>query len=338
MIDCMQRPAIVFAHDSSRSARCGWSLAWAVLLIVGVGHVTRARANAPCDMVGKSCPRPLSAESARGIALGTGVRASAISTSALAYNPAALVVGRSYNIEGLVDYMADLKTVALGGAVVDASTSRLAAGLSLRGFLSGDNGMGGFDGRLGLALPLSDAISIGLSGRYLNVSQSGVLLIDGTRLSSVTIVKGFTLDASVRIAPVPTVQLELGSYNLIRLSGQLGAAPGAPSLADAYAPLILGGGASFVLAEMLVLGADVLVDTTSYSSAATTVGGGAEVLLANVLPLRAGYSYDVKRTQSSLSLGVGYADRSLGFDLSWRQDLGGIGDTRIAAAFRFFVH
>jgi hypothetical protein len=151
-------------------------------------------------------------------------------------------------------------------------------------------------------------------------------------------VKGFTLDASVRVAPVPTVQLEVGSYNLIRLSGQLGAAPGASTLADAYAPLVLGGGASAMLGDIVVIGADVLVDLTSYSTAATTIGGGAEVLLANVLPLRAGYSYDIKRTQNTLSLGIGYTDRSVGFDLSWKQDLGGLGDTRIAAAFRFFVH
>jgi hypothetical protein len=332
----MHQPAIFFARSSSRSARCGRSLALIALLLAG--HVARVHANAPCDLVAKTCPRALQAESARGLALGTAVRASAISTSALAYNPAALVVGKAYHVEGLVDYMADLKTVALGGAVVDSSTSRLAAGLSLRGFLSGDNGMGGFDGRLGIGLPLSDAFSIGLVARYLNVSQGNVLLIDGTRLSSVTLAKGFTLDASVRIAPAPTVQLNFGSYNLIRLSGQLGASPGAPSLADAYAPLILGGGASVIAADIVVIGADVLVDMTSYSSANPTVGGGAELLLANVLPLRAGYSYDVRRTQSTLSLGIGYTDRSLGLDLTWKQDLGGLGDTRVAAAVRFFVH
>jgi hypothetical protein len=342
MIDCMHRPAILIARSTSCSARCGSSgraawcraLAWALLLTVG--HAARARANAPCDTIAKACPRALQSETARGLALGTGVRASAISTSALAYNPAALVAGRAYHVEGLVDYMADLQTVALGGAVVDSSTSRLAAGLSLRGFVSGENGMGGIDGRLGIAFPLSDAISLGLSGRYLNVSQS-VLLIDGSK-PSLSLVKGFTMDASIRIAPTPAVQLEVGSYNLIRLSGQLGAAPGAPSLAGAYAPLVIGGGASAVLGDMVVIGADVLVDLTSYSTAATTVGGGAEVLLANVLPLRAGYSYDVKRTQNTLSLGVGYADRSVGFDLTWKQDLGGLGDTRVAAAFRFFVH
>ena len=315
--------------------RCGSLLACIASIVLVVGHARHAHANAPCDGVGKACPRAINAESARGIALGTGLRASAISTSALAYNPAALVLGKAYHIEGLVDYMADMKTVALGGAVVDSSTSRLAAGLAFRGFLSGDDGVGGIDGRLGIAFPLADAISIGLTGRYISVSQS-VLINDGVT-RSVSLAKGFTLDASVRIAPIPQLQLHFGSYNLIRLSSELGLTPGAPPVSDVIAPLVLGGGLSITLADIAVIGGDVLFDLTSYSTAATTLGLGTEILIANVVPLRAGYSYDIKRTQHVLSLGVGYTDRSVGFDLSLRQDLGGIGDTRVVGAFRFYV-
>lgn len=315
---------------------CGSLLAWIAGIVLVAGHATRAQANAPCAAVaGNACPRPINAESARGIALGTGVRASAISTSALAYNPAGLVAGKAYHIEGLVDYMADLSTVALGGAVVDSTTSRLAAGLAFRGFLSGDTGIAGIDARLGIAFPLADAISIGLTGRYIAVSQS-VLINDGVT-RSVSLAKGFTLDASVRVAPIPQLQLHFGSYNLIRLSSELGLTPGATPVSDAYAPLVLGGGLSFSVADIAVIGADALFDLTSYSSASTTLGAGAEVLVASVVPLRAGYSYDLRRTQHVLSLGVGYTDRSVGFDLSLRQDLGGIGDTRVVGSFRFYV-
>lgn len=286
------------------------------------------RASGPCDLLGKSCPRALQTESARGLALGTGMRASAMSTSALDYNPAALVLGRVYHVEGLVDYMADMKTVALGGAVVDSSTSRLAAGFGLRGLLSGEGGMGGIDGRLGLAFPFSDAISIGLSGRYMAVNQDQLSMTD-MMVHSVRLAKGFTLDSSLRIAPLPNVQLDVTAYNLLRLSGDL---------ANAYAPFILGGGFAVGIADVANIGADVLVDMTSYSSAATIFGGGAEVFLGTSIPLRIGYNYDVKRTQHTLSFGIGYTDSSVGFDLSLHQDIGGIGDTRIAAAFRFFVH
>ncbi|MET0385217.1 MAG: hypothetical protein ABW321_04625, partial [Polyangiales bacterium] len=85
-----------------------------------------------------------------------------MSSSALAYNPAALVVGRLYHVEGSVDYMPDLHTVALGGAVVDSSTGRMSAGLALRGFVGGEGSLGGIDGRIALAFPLSDAISLGV--------------------------------------------------------------------------------------------------------------------------------------------------------------------------------
>src|SRR5262245_40470103 len=75
---------------------------------------------------------PATAETARGIALGTGLRASAISTSALAYSPAALALGNLYHIEANVEYLSGLNTVALGGAAVDSSTSKLGAGIAIR--------------------------------------------------------------------------------------------------------------------------------------------------------------------------------------------------------------
>ena len=67
-----------------------------------------------------NCPRAMAAETPRGLALGTGLRAAAITTSALAYSPAAVSLGKLYHIEGNVDYMVDAKTAALGAAVVDS--------------------------------------------------------------------------------------------------------------------------------------------------------------------------------------------------------------------------
>jgi hypothetical protein len=217
--------------------------------------------------------------------------------------------------------MPDLQTVALGGAVIDSSTANLAAGLSLRGFLGGRSSIGGIDGRLALAFPLSDAISLGVAARYINVNRD-----DGTLMAKeLHAAKGFTLDASLRVAPVPTVQLYFGSYNLINLD-------------SVYTPLILGGGLGFSLGDIAVVSADVLCDLTSYSSTDVTVGGGLEILAGGTVPLRAGYSYDTKRSQHVMSLGLGYTDRTMGLDLSLRQDLGGIGDTRLMGAFRFYVH
>ena len=316
-----------------------------ILSVCALACSSVASAEAPCeayaswrDQAGvstpRACPRPLNTESARGLALGTGLRATSISTSALAYNPAGLAVGKAYHIEGMVDYMPDMKTVALGGAVVDSSTSRLAAGLSLRGFLSGQGGVGGIDGRLGLAFPLSQSASIGLSGRYINAKRDlptpNVLdAASGMEMplpapESARAVKGFTMDASLRISPIPSVSLHVGSYNLI-------------SLDSVYAPLLLGGGAGVALGGIAVIGGDVLVDMTSYEKANPLFGFGAEVFAGQAVPIRAGYSFDTKRAQHTISAGLGYTDRSVGLDLSLRQDLGREGDTRVLGAFRFYV-
>lgn len=288
-----------------------------------------ARAVPPCEAplpdgtpFGKACPLPINSESARGLALGAGLRASGISTSALAYNPAALALGRLYHIEGSVDYMADLKTVALGGAVVDSSTARLAAGLSFRGFLSGEGGLGGIDGKLGLAFPFSDAVSLGVSGRYLNVESEAGKSAGFARAQR--LVKGFTMDASLRVAPIPQLQLDVAAYNFINRE-------------SLYAPIMVGGGASIAIGEIGMFGADMLVDLTSYDSADFLIGGGLELLAAQTVPLRAGYSYETQREQHMLTLGLGYTDRAVGFDLSLRQQLGGRGDTRIMGAFRIYV-
>jgi len=56
------------------------------------------------------------------------------------YSPGAVAVGNLYHIEGMIDYLGNFNTVALGGAVVDSSTSKLGAGLAIRGFLSGEGG------------------------------------------------------------------------------------------------------------------------------------------------------------------------------------------------------
>lgn len=255
--------------------------------------------------------------------MGTGARSSTLSTSALAYNPAALTAGRLYHLEGIVDYMADLKTVALGGSIVDSSTSRLAAGISFRGFLGGQDSYGGVDGRVGLAFPFSEAVSIGLSGRYINAKRGGDAF--AALPASLREVEGFTLDATLRVVPIPVLMLYGGGYNLIGLD-------------SVYAPRTLGGGASLALGNIAVVGLDALVDTSSYDHATVTVGGGVEFFAAHIVPIRAGYIYDAWRSQHTISAGLGYTDRSVGIDVSLRQDLGGAGDTRVLSAFRVFVH
>lgn len=274
-----------------------------------------ARAGECSGVTDKSdCPQTLSFESARGVALGTGVRASAVSSSALAYSPGALAMGNLYHIEGNIDYIGVADTVALGGAVIDSSTSKIGAGIGLRGFLSGDGGYDGLDGRLGLALALSDAFSIGLLGRYLTVTQSGN-----------DVAQGLTLDASIRVVPTEGLHIDVGALNFV-------------DLGEAEVPVTISTAVAFAIGDSFSLGADMLVDLSTFEEAAFIAGGGLEFLAGNSIPLRAGYRADLAREIHSISAGIGYTDEQVGFDLGLRQDVAGFNETRVMAGMRYYVH
>ncbi|MFI5305770.1 MAG: hypothetical protein ACHQ53_00380 [Polyangiales bacterium] len=260
------------------------------------------------------CPQPVAAESARGLALGTGMRASALSTSALAYSPAALALGNLYHIEGNVDYLTQLKTAALGAAVVDSSTTKLGAGIGLRGFLSGKDGYGGMDGRLGLAFPLSEAFAIGVGARYISLSQAGAKAA-----------RGFTMDASLRLTPIGPLQIDIGALNFIDMSSP-------------YVPVTLTTSVAVAIMPSLSVGADVLADMSTFGSPTFTAGGGAEFLAGESIPLRVGYSVDAARGIHLIGAGVGYTDQRIGLDLSVRQQIVGGHDTRIMGAVRYYVN
>lgn len=289
------------------------ALACGLLLVISV----RASADNCHDIPKTSCPRAITAESARGLGLGTGVRASAISTSALMYSPAALSLGNLYHIEGNVDYLSDLHAVALGAAVVDSNTSKVGAGVALRGFLSGDNRVGGLDGRLGLALSLSDAFSIGVSGRYISLSaKSDPYQID---------VQGFTMDASLRVMPLPGLQFDIGVLNFIPIDSP-------------FVPLTIAGGVALAIMPALSIGADVLADMNTFDKPQLLLGGGIEYLGGNSVPLRLGYSVDLARQEQFLGAGIGYTDQRIGLDLGVRQQLKGGHDTRVMGAVRYYIN
>jgi hypothetical protein len=288
-------------------------------LACGLLLAASARASADnCHDIPKTvCPRALAGESARGLALGTGMRASAISTSALVYSPAALALGNLYHIEGNVDYLSDLHAVALGASVVDSSTSKIGAGIGMRGFLSGDHRVGGLDGRLGIALALSDAFSLGISGRYIEVSADN----DPYQID----VQGFTMDASLRVMPVEGLQFDVGVLNFIDMNSP-------------FVPLTIAGGVAFAIMPALSIGADVLADMTTFDKAQLLLGGGIEYLGGNTVPIRLGYSVDLARETHFIGAGIGYTDQRVGLDLGVRQEVKGGHDTRVMGAVRYYVN
>lgn len=307
----------------SLSRRRTFAVCFAMCALVAVASPVCAQA--PCS--GPDCPEAAATESARGLALGTGLRASSVSTSALAYSPAGLALGRLYHIEGNVDYIPDANGVALGAGVVDSSTSQLGAGVGIRGFISGSGGWGGIDGRLGLGFPFSQAFAVGLAARYITLSA------DDDMGDSVTLARGFTMDASFRIRPTESVQIDLGAYNFIPQD-------------NALVPVQLGTALAFGVSDALSLGADFLVDTSTFDKPQFLTGAGLEFLAGGAIPLRIGYRFDTGRKIHCVTGGIGYTSQYVGLDLSLRQqvatgeskDVDSTLDTRVMGAIRYYVH
>lgn len=273
-------------------------------------------------------------ESPRGVGLGTGVRAGAVSTQAQAENPANLVLGGLYHIESFLGYDPQFKRLAVGGAVVDSMTSRLAAGFSARG-LFGENGAGengGFEGRIGLGVPLAEILSVGVAGRYSNLRVSDPRAVpehvpaEGEEVDRSFRLKRFTMDAAISLRPVPGLALAALGYNLIDTDSPL-------------APLMVGGSAAFT-SSGLTVGGDLLVDLNTHGAfdgSKLQVGGGGEYLVQGTIPLRLGYMYDQGRLQSYLTAGFGYVDPRFALQMSLRQSLNGGSETTLFAALQIFV-
>jgi hypothetical protein len=276
-------------------------------------------------------------ESARGVAMGTGVRAAGAATQAQAENPANLVLGGLYHIESFSGYSPTLKRFTYGGAVVDSMTSKLAAGISARG-IQGDNSAGessGWEGRVGLGLPIGEMLSIGVGGRFANFTISDQRaeperpVVAGEKPDrTFKLHKVFTLDAALTLRLSEGISIAALGYNLIDTDSPL-------------APLMVGGSVAFGSESGLTLGGDVLVDLNTHKAfeggPKLQFGGGLEYLAQGTIPVRVGYMYDTGRLQHAISGGFGYVDQRFGAQLSIRQTVSGGKETTLLAALQYFV-
>lgn len=289
---------------------------------------------APRTVQAEPVPREVRIESARGVALGTGMRANAAASQAQADNPANLPMGELAHLETFTGYQPQIERVGAGASVVDSMTSRLAAGLSARG-LFGDNKAGensGWEGRLAFGLPIIPMLSIGVAGRYANFTASDPKVRserpveDGERPDRTYKLKGFTVDAAATLRPIEGLSIAALAYNLVKTDSPL-------------APLMVGGGLTFSR-EVFSVGGDVLVDLDQhgmFGGPKPIFGGGVELLVQSVAPLRLGYQYDNGRHQHAVTAGVGYVDQRFGVQLSLRQVVGAYKDTTLFSALQYFI-
>ncbi len=264
--------------------------------------------------------QPTDYETPRSMALGTGVAASARSTSAGALAAAALPWLRAYHVEAAGGYApSGPGGWWAGGAVADSITNRLAASLSGRGvFGLGASRLGGADARLALGLPLSERVSLGFGLRYVNLTP------DQTGEGTAPGVSGFTVDASLGVRPTDAVALVLFGRNLV-------------DRGDAWIPRQLGGSAAFALGEVFSVGVDAWAEWNEDASARMVLGGGVEYFAGAAVPLRLGYRYEGNGARHYLSGGIGYVESRVAVDVSLRQGVQNDSGTELALAFRYHV-
>ncbi len=299
------------------STKTTWAVAW----ILALSCLT-STAYAQDPLTDPAQTNAADLETTRGLALGAGARASAVSSSALAYNPAAMALAPLYHVESQVQFSPAYGRWAFGGNVVDSMTNKLAAGMSFIGTMGGDgSGYSGMDGRVGLAFPIIDSLAIGVSGRYLSYGREGDAPAGVDQDAPVG--QGFTMDGSIALS-LDIVRIAAIAQNFIDIGSLL-------------APFRAGGSVALLIGDYFTISADALADLTSFVNPEALVGGGLEFLAGGIVPLRVGYRYDSGRAVHSITGGLGYVDQKFGVEMAIRQDVGNTDNTELMLSLRYFV-
>lgn len=288
-----------------------------ILSMLGVAAALALRPSGATAQVATAPEVPVTA---RTMALGGGTYGTAVSTSGIFSNPAAMGLARLYHVDSSGLYDASTGRWALGSAVAD-TTRTIGAGLSYTYGNAGDDDRTTHDARLALSLALADGVAIGLTGRYMNysgpASENGRL---GVAYS------GMTLDAGIAVRPWRFLSLGVTGISLTNPD-------------TALSPRAVAGGFGIFPVENIGVVGDMYWDLRSYDSPRARYSGGLEVMLQHV-PLRAGYAYDETRLGGpvhTFTAGLGYIDQSFGVEAALRQDVSGASQTTMLINLRYFM-
>ncbi len=307
------------------STKLHGSMVVAALLVVSAPAVAQTVApGSPMEHPDMRPAFPDTMETARGMAMGLGARASATSTSALAYNAAGLSIGRLYHVSTSGFYSPQAGRYGFGGSLIDSYSGPVNAGVNFRYIQgNGQNGHGGYDGRVALGVPFGEHFAIGASGRYVSYWREG-------QSNASPYAQGFTFDASIRVSPIQGLHIAALGYNLLPLNSPL-------------TPTRVGGSISYTINSALTLAFDGLADLTTWQNADGSIKpeaqfGGAVEYFTGEVPIRAGYIYDTGRDAHFITAGIGWMNQQLGFDIAWRQQVTADYQTWLLASFRYFIH
>jgi hypothetical protein len=248
--------------------------------------------------------------------MGGALNALGVSTTSLYLNPANMPLARVYHIEALAALSPQAQRQTYGLAIVDSvlNTARISGGVGGTWSLMDPSNLhrSWTDIRAALAMPLGDYVSIGATGRWLQVNQSVATGPFGPSLASDGTPNGAVLNTLTFDAGATAV---LGENFRVGLVGHNLTNPGT-ALAPTTGALGLGYGS-----QVFSLEVDGLLDFTTYGSVQGRVMGGAEVFLADRYAIRAGWRYDTGTHLNTPSIGLGYIDPRWSVELAFRHDL-----------------
>jgi hypothetical protein len=307
-------------------------------------------------------------ETPKSAAMGGALRALGTGTTGIYLNPAAIASARVYHIEALTQYTPETRRVVFGAAIVDSVTSRLAGSFSIMGtpIAMDPDGIrrSTLDLRLALAFPITDRFIIGLTGRYLDVKQSGGAspsfgfcqsavsggLVDtasgsgpphanlscpnhpdpnSTQLQDrFALVNAATFDAGLLVKPADNLAIAVIGQNLTYAN-------------NGFLPMIVGGGIGFG-GDAFAIEVDGIADFSSWgvpgaAKPTARVGGGAEYKAGGIVPIRAGFKYDQGAKLSTVSLGSGYVGPEFAIELSAKRTISNPGATTIFLSFAYYL-
>jgi hypothetical protein len=231
---------------------------------------------------------------ARGFAMGGAYRVLGISADATDANPASLLALKTYQIEltGGWDFS---RHNGLGGLVFrDSQEESVAAGLGYH-YLSlkdaAGNAHAAHESTLAIAFPIADAVSLGLSGKYVHQSE-------------LPHINAATMDVGIDVQPMKGLFVGIAGHNVIDTNH--------PELARFYSAGI-GYTQGLFDAEF-----DVTGDPWRDGGFKPTYSVGAEAVAGQTVPLRAGFQSDTLTGEKFISAGIGFFSEGGSIDFGYR--------------------
>lgn len=305
----------------AQARRRGPPMAWlsAALVLALAPRTSRAR-----DNVGT-----------RATGMGEALRASASGYSAPLLNPAGLSLARMYSIAAQYQYRGSDGASMVNATIVDSVTAKVAAGLfynftyatpehvvaTPKGGAPVEQTRMTHQVGLALSMPLTQWLLLGASTRYINHQTD----VPEDAPDEVTAdVSTVTVEAGAIVRPFGGLNLAAVGYNLIPVDPVL-------------FPIQLGLGASYKV-SVVTLAFDSIIDfTTDPDGVTASFHGGIEGFFAKRFAVRAGAMHNLFREATYVTGGLGLVLKSIGVDVSLRQEVDGGNETQIAFALQLFV-